>query len=123
MRVVGLGLRAAATLASLEELFQRLQVSPDLPLAVPAFRESHPAVLDLRQRGRRIIPLPEAALNGVRTPTRSLRILARYGTGSIAEACAIVAAGPGARIIVPRVVSADGCATAALARSDESPCP
>lgn len=123
MRVVGLGLRAAATPASLEELFQRLQVSPDLPLAVPAFRESHPAVLDLRQRGRRIIPLPEAALGGVSTPTCSPRLLARYGTGSIAEACALVAAGPAARIILPRVVSADGRATAALAQSDESPYP
>lgn len=123
MTIVGLGLRAAATPESLEELFQRLQVTPDLPLAVPAFRESHPAVLDLRQQGRRIIPLPEAALNRVRTPTRSPLILARYGTGSIAEACALVAAGPAARIILPRVVSADGRATAALAQSDESPDP
>ena len=123
MKVVGLGLRSAATPASLEDLIERLQIAPDLPLAVPAFRRSHPAVLDLQRRGRRIIPLPEAALSGTSTPTRSPRILARHGTGSIAEACAIVAAGPGARIIVPRVVSADGCATAALARSDESPCP
>lgn len=123
MKVVGLGLRAAATAESLKELLQRLQATPDLPLAVPAFREGHPAVLDLRQQGRRIIPMPEAALNGVRTPTCSPRILARYGTGSIAEACALVAAGPAARIILPRVVSADGRATAALAQSDESPYP
>ena len=91
MKIVGLGLSSAATPASLEELFQRLQVAPGLPLAVPAFRESHPAVLDLQQRGRRIIPVPEAALSGVSTPTRSPRLLARYGTGSLAEACAIVA--------------------------------
>lgn len=123
MKVVGLGLRSAATPASLEELIERLQIAPDLPLAVPAFRGSHPAVLDLQRRGRRIIPLPDTALSGISTPTRSPRILARHGTGSIAEACAIVAAGPGARIIVPRVVSTDGRATAALAQSDESPCP
>jgi cobalt-precorrin 5A hydrolase len=123
MRVVGLGLRAAATPASLEELFQRLHVTPDLPLAVPAFRESHPAVLELQQQGRTIIPVPEAALKGVATPTRSTRILSSHGTGSIAEACAIVAAGSDARIIVPRVVSTDGCATAAIAQSDERPDP
>ena len=123
MRVVGLGLRSAATPASLEELIQRLQVTPDLPLAVPAFRESHPAVLDLQRRGPRIIPPPEAALSGGSTPTRSPRILARHGTGSIAEACAIVAAGPDARIIAPRAVSTDGCATAAIAQSDERPDP
>ena len=123
MRVVGVGLRAAATLASLGELFQRLDVTTTLALALPAFRQGHPLVRELKGHGFKIGFIPRTALNGISTPTRSARILARYGTGSIAEACALVAAGPAARIILPRVVSADGCATAALAQSEESPDP
>lgn len=123
MRIVGLGLRTGASLASLEGLFHGLQVTTDLPLAIPVFRQSHPAIQQLQMRGHSIIPIPEAALRCASTPTRSPRILARYGAGSIAEACALVAAGPAARIILPRVVSADGCATAAIAQSDERPVP
>ncbi len=119
MRVVGFGLRAAATSGSLDELFQRLGFQTAPALALPAFRQGHPLVRELQARGFRIGFIPEGALKGVRTPTRSRRILARYGTGSIAEACALIAAGPAARIILPRLISADGCATAALAQSDE----
>jgi cobalt-precorrin 5A hydrolase len=42
-----------------------------------------------------------------------------FGTGSIAEASALVAAGPGARLRGPRAVSADGTATAAIAEAAE----
>ena len=121
MRVVGLGLRAAANLGSLGDLFRRHDVTAALPLAIPDFRQAHPLVRDLQARGYRIRLIPQASLRGVSTPTRSPRILARHGTGSIAEACALVAAGPAARLVLPRVVSADGCVTLALARSEESP--
>lgn len=123
MKVVGLGLRASAGLASLEELLRRLNVTPNARLALPAFRQAHPLVRELQAHGFSISFISRAALNGVSTPTRSPRILARYGTGSIAEACALVAAGPAARLIHLRVVSADGGATAALAQSDERPDP
>lgn len=123
MSVAGLGFRAAATLASLDELLLRLDLTPGAQLALPAFRQIHPLTGELQARGFGIRFIPEAALRGVSTPTRSPRVLARFGTGSIAEACALVAAGPAARIILPRVVSTDGCATAALARSDERPDP
>ena len=53
----------------------------------------------------------------VATPTASPRIAARFGTGSVAEAVALAAAGPGGRILAPRVVSADGLATAAIAEA------
>ncbi len=52
--------------------------------------------------------------------TRSERVAERFGTGSVAEAAALAAAGPGARLVAPRVVSTDGMATAAIAeRTDE----
>ncbi len=47
--------------------------------------------------------------------TQSDRVEALYGTGSVAEAAALAAAGPGARLRGPRVTSADGTATAAIA--------
>ena len=118
LRVVGLGLRAAAELEGVQDLFRRLQVMPPLTLAVPAFRQTHPVVAGLEAAGFRLVPIPEAMLLGVSTPTRSPRILARFGTGSLAEACAIIAAGSGARLVEPRVISADGCVTAALAQSE-----
>ncbi|MCC5964408.1 MAG: cobalamin biosynthesis protein [Rhodobacteraceae bacterium] len=65
--------------------------------------------------GLPLIALPRAALAGIATPTHSARSMAAYGTGSVAEACALVAAGPGARLIRARVVSDDGQATCALA--------
>jgi cobalt-precorrin 5A hydrolase len=118
MRVVGLGLRAAASLEGVGALLRQLQISPPLTLALPAFRQAHPVVSRLQAAGFRIVPIPEAVLQGVSTPTRSPRILARFGTGSLAEACALVAAGPGARLVQPRVISADGCVTAALAQAE-----
>lgn len=43
------------------------------------------------------------------------RVRALYGTGSVAEAAALAAAGPGARLVVARVTSPDGLAVAAIA--------
>ncbi|GAB6841991.1 cobalt-precorrin 5A hydrolase [Methylorubrum rhodinum] len=45
--------------------------------------------------------------------TRSARIRASRGVGSLAEAAALAAAGPGARLVLPRIASA--AATCALA--------
>ncbi len=52
------------------------------------------------------------------TVTRSRASQTARGTGSVAEAAALAAAGPGARLIAPRVVSSDGMATCALAEGD-----
>ena len=45
----------------------------------------------------------------------SARVKKFYGTGSVAEASALMAAGPGARLVVSKVKSADGMAVAAIA--------
>ncbi|KAG1647805.1 Precorrin-4 C(11)-methyltransferase [Nymphon striatum] len=42
------------------------------------------------------------------TPTQSQRIQDKFGTGSLAEAAALAAAGPDAQLLAPRVVSGDG---------------
>lgn len=47
----------------------------------------------------------------------SARVMAEYGTGSVAEASALAVAGPGARLIVGRRTGPDGMAVVALAKT------
>jgi cobalt-precorrin 5A hydrolase len=57
----------------------------------------------------------ELAAAGARAATRSERVLAHTGVPSVAEAAALAAGGPAARLIAPRI--AVGPATCALADS------
>ena len=66
-----------------------------------------------------VIPISAAALAVQATITRSPRIQQLYGTGSLAEAAALAACGPGARLLGPRSVSPCGKATAAIAVSGD----
>jgi cobalt-precorrin 5A hydrolase len=54
---------------------------------------------------------------GARTKTRSERVLALIGVPSVAEAAALAAGGPAARLILPRITV--GVATCALAVGGE----
>ena len=65
--------------------------------------------------GLPVIGLTREALLGQPVKTHSPRVKALYGTGSLAEAAALAAAGPGARLCRARVKSADGAATVAIA--------
>ena len=71
-------------------------------------------------------PLPQALgvapilfaphdIRGLETRTQSAASLATYGTGSVAEAVALAAAGQDAKLIATRIISPDGQATCALA--------
>jgi len=62
-----------------------------------------------------IVPEHELALAGDRVETHSDRVLTLTGVGSVAEAAALAAAGPSARLIAPRL--AIGAATCAIAAS------
>ena len=85
-------------------------------LAVPEFRQNEPgiaaasAALDLP-----ILWVDRAALKGEqgRCVTRSARAEAEVGLSCVAEAAALSAAGPGSRLILPRI--AGGGVTCALA--------
>lgn len=57
-------------------------------------------------------------LAGVGTATRSAASLAAHGVGSIAEASALAAAGPGARLLSPRHISPDRMAACAIAQGN-----
>ena len=71
--------------------------------------------------GVAVVLVSEAELEaaGERTQTRSERVLALTGVPSVAEAAALAAAGPSARLISPRLVI--GSATCALAASEAAP--
>ena len=62
------------------------------------------------------IPRPAMAALEDRLATRSTWSRAVAGVGSVAEACALAAAGPGARLILPRLASAH--ATCAISEGD-----
>ncbi|NHB75800.1 cobalamin biosynthesis protein [Rhodobacter sp. M37P] len=115
MIVAGFGFRTGVSLASLRDALDRAGGADGVThLATLAAKvgglEPLACALDLP-----IVALAPDALRGVPTPTRSDRVEEMFGTGSIAEAAALVAAGPGARLRGPRAVSADGWATVALA--------
>jgi cobalt-precorrin 5A hydrolase len=71
--------------------------------------------------GVRVVLVPEADLKAAseRSTTRSERVLALIGVPSVAEAAALAAAGPSARLVSPRLVI--GAATCALAATEAAP--
>jgi cobalt-precorrin 5A hydrolase len=60
-----------------------------------------------------VVPQHDLEAAGARTATKSARVIALAGGPSVAEAAALAAGGPGARLIAPRI--AVGPATCALA--------
>lgn len=114
MKVAGLGFRAAATLHSLYDAL--IQVGTPDALATSRAKADAPAIRELaRQLG---LPLIAVDVAGISTPTQSPRIVALHGTGSLAEAAALAALSPGARLVRARTLSKDRMATAAMAEGD-----
>lgn len=120
MKVAGIGFRATATLADLRAVLVLTGAQPDA-LASVTDRADMPALKQLAQEMQLpLLALTETEIAGEQTLTCSPRIKARFATGSLAEACALVGARKGlagarSRLIAPRVVTADGLATAAIA--------
>lgn len=115
MIVAGFGFRSGASDTALREALARAGGPAGVThLATVAGKAGGLADLG-RELGLPVIAVPEVALRGRATVTQSQRVAARFGTGSLAEAAALAAAGPGARLRGPRAVSADGMATAAIA--------
>lgn len=119
MRVAGFGFRAGASVAALREVLDRAGGGEGLAaLATAEAKAKAPAVQALaRALGLPVLGIEPALLAGQRVVTRSSRVEALFGTGSVAEAAALAGAGPGAQLWAARVVSADGMATAAIAES------
>ncbi|WP_397544498.1 cobalamin biosynthesis protein [Roseovarius salis] len=119
MIVAGFGFRAGATSASLHDAFGRVHGGGRATLlATLAAKAESPAFAEFaRAAGLPVHPVaPQDAAAQV-TLTDGAASQAAHGTGSVAEASALAAAGPGARLIGRRVISTDRMATCALARS------
>lgn len=116
MRVAGIGLRARATLATIEALVARASAGAALDALATAEDKVRIAALGALS-ARTGLPLLGIAADAIAAADAALspRAPARYGGRSLAEAAALVAAGPGGRIVVPRIVSPDGTAAVAIA--------
>lgn len=113
--IAGIGFRGQAGLDSVLDALERAGAGTVRRLALPARKRGHPLAAALERQGRVLIWVDDAVLAATATPTESEVSRRAYATGSVAEACALAAAGPGARLAAPRALSADRMATAALA--------
>jgi cobalt-precorrin 5A hydrolase len=108
-----LGCSARDVLAAVEQCAQR-----PAALAVPDFKRNEPGVRAAAAAlGLGVVVIASADLAAVqsRCATFSRAARAAVGLGSVAEAAALAAAGPGGRLVQPRL--AHGGATCALAET------
>lgn len=115
--VAGFGFRAAATPESLADAFARAGGEPRAAVLATAADKAEGATFRAFAEGRGlpIRGIDSTSLAAQKTRTHSEASRAARGTGSLAEAAALAAAGAGARLLGPRVISGDGRATCALA--------
>ena len=122
MIVAGFGFTSRASAHSLEDAFRA--TGHDGPLdaiAVPDDKAAQPALLDVaRARSCPIRAIQPDALEQAQTETQSFVSRMMRGTGSVAEAAALAAAGPGATLIATRQISQDRMATCAIARGPDT---
>ncbi len=119
MKVAGFGFRSGVTRASFEDVLA--QAGGPEGLDAMATAEDKVAVAALRKLSIRLdLPLLAIRIGDIAAAPASLspRAPERYGGRSLAEAAALIAAGPGARLVAGRFTSADGKATLAIAEGD-----
>ncbi|WP_312710234.1 precorrin-3B C(17)-methyltransferase [Aciditerrimonas ferrireducens] len=115
--VVGLGCATSADAAEARALVQQVLLDAGLsPASVAQVatidrRAEHPAV---RALGRPVLAYPPEALAAQPVPHPSAQVAAAVGTPSVAEAAALLGAGPAAELLVPKVARGD--LTVAVAR-------
>ena len=120
MIVAGFGFRATTTVTALAEALAMAERAADAQaqaIATAADKVQSPAIVALSLRLNLpliAVPLAELGTQG----TLSRKVPMRYGGRSLAEAAALAAAGPGARLLAGRMASADGTAMAAMAEGD-----
>ncbi len=112
MIVAGIGCRAGTRHRVLAALLNDRSVDAFATLSIRA-----PEVAALAVALGKPLILHDS-LTGIATPTQSPRVLVLHGTGSVAEAAALAALAPGARLILTRIQSEDGNATLAIAEGD-----
>ena len=107
-----------------EAALARAQLASDALMAIAtiAAKQNEAGIIAAAAKlGLSVVSVSDADLRaaGLRTQTRSPRVLALKGVPSVAEAAALAAAGPSGRLISPRLVR--GSATCALAAAEAAP--
>lgn len=117
MIVAGFGFRAAAQTASLRDAYDAARADRVAGcFSTLTNKAGHAGFQELAEMlGSEMCAVSLGDMQDVITPTQSAASQRAYGVGSVAEAAALAAAGPNAKLLAPRVVSADGLATCALA--------
>jgi cobalt-precorrin 5A hydrolase len=124
MIVAGVGCRKGARATDIEAAVAAALARAGLGaaelnlIATSAAKAGEPGIADAASAiGARLVLVPQDQLEaaGVRAETRSTRVIALAGVPSVAEAAALAAAGPTARLIVARI--AVGPVTCALAEA------
>ena len=120
MRVAGLGFRKEATIEALREVLTAVGGARGLDALATATDKAEAAIIVAlaHELGLTIKPVSAEVLARVETATHSTRVETMFGTGSLAEAAALAAAGRRARLVSARSVSRDKTATAAIAEGE-----
>ncbi|MEI4487444.1 cobalamin biosynthesis protein [Frigidibacter sp. MR17.14] len=115
MIVAGIGFTSRATAASVASALAATGGAPTRLATAAAKAEVLKTLVSTLNLP--VSSIPPEDLAAQTTLTHSEASSKSYKTGSVAEAAALAAAGPGARLLGPRVISDDRQATAALAVS------
>lgn len=125
--IIGVGFRDEAIAQSIGEVMANVAAHAAMPgitsvIAVLEDKAAHPGLLAAAQAAQ--LPIATVTAEAMRqadtrVTTRSERVEKHHGVGSVCEAAALAAAGIGARLVVPRMVSADRHATAAAALMED----
>ena len=121
MIAAGFGFRSNATFDSFRSAFQNIISKHKFPkpkvLAVPEDKVNHKSLIFFaREIGCEILAINPIDIESVQTETNSAMSEHFRNTGSVSEACALVAAGSEAELIVLREISADRRATCSIAK-------
>ena len=117
MIVAGFGFRAKATRDSLADALDRAAPG-QRPQALATVAEKADATALVTLAADLDLPIQSVSAEALArqdTPSLSSASIDAHGTGSVAEAAALAAAGPSARLVAPRSISHDRLATCALA--------
>ena len=126
--VAGIGCRRGASSSDIEAVIaaalEQAGFAQDRlgAIATPADKGEEPGIAAVALLyGLPLLFVPQSALEAAaaRCKTNSQRALALKGVPSVAEAAALAAGGPDAKLLLPRI--ALGPATCALAETDSSP--
>ncbi len=121
MIVAGFGFRQGASQDSLADAFARASRGQRVDRLATLSDKAEALEGFASQMGLPLIATAPDAAQSVETLTRSTASQAAKGLPSVAEATALAAAGPGAKLLAPRAISEDRMATCALALGKDHP--